>query len=250
MTMRRLKNMSVRQRLAWLVLIASLLALLCVIGAVLVYEETTSRPAAEEQLRSEAVILQEALRATLEFNDNDTARRYLETRRVIPELAVAALYEKDWNVGRLFAEYHRPDVNVQTLPTIPAPAGAYFTPRQLTLWQPVRKDGKLIGHLVLMRDLPPWYRRLPQYFIMFAAVSGALVLVGVTIQLGVNRHFLRPLVSLVNTTSQVIQKNDYNVRAAVRRDDELGRLAQAFNQMLARIDHSLAENGERKVQLR
>ncbi len=238
--MRRLQNMSVRQRLIWLVLVASLLALICVIGAVSAYEINTFLPSAQDQLESEAVILQEALRATLEFHDSDTARRYLETRRAIPELAAAALYGKD---GQVFAEYHRPDVNILTLPTIPAPAGAYFTPRQLTLWQPVRKDGELLGHLVLIRDLPPWYRRLPQYFIMFVAVSGALVLVGVTIQLGANRHFLRPLVSLVNTTSQVIQRNDYTVRAEVRRDDELGRLAQAFNQMLEVI-------GQRDVALR
>ena len=67
---------------------------------------------------------------------------------------------------------------------------------------------------------------------MTGAVIIALVVVGGVLLFGVRRNFLRPLASLVETTTRVTQLNDYSIRATSRREDELGRLAQAFNQML------------------
>jgi PAS domain S-box-containing protein len=141
---------------------------------------------------------------------------------------LAGLYSTD----SLFAFYQRPGVNLQP-PSKPEGTNHQFAARQLSLWWPVRNnENALIGHLFLLTELPPLYTRLPQYAIMTGAVVLALAVVGFVLMRGLRRNVLRPLAALLDTTTRVTRDNDYTARAAVQREDEMGRLAGAFNQML------------------
>ncbi len=233
-------QLSIREKLLWLIVAASGLALVVVVAAAVLYEDTTFRPRALEQLQREASILGEVLQAPLTFHDSESAANYLATRRVLPEITVAAVYNRD---GVLFAEYHRADISIKRVPAVARPAGAHFEARQLEFWQPLRQAGNLNGHLLLVRELPPLYARLPQYSITLGAVFLALLLVGTVLLRGVKHNLLRPLAALVRTADQVTRNNDYSVRAAAGQSDELGALARAFNQMLEAV-------GERDQALR
>jgi len=163
---------SIKRMLITLSLAAGGLALLIVLAATLLFETTTFRPRTLEQLRREAAILAEALQAPLTFLDRESASSFLKTRRAVPEIAIAAVYDVD---RLLFAEYHRTDIATSTIPQIVQPAGTRFSARQLEFWQPLTADGHPSGHLYLARDLPPLYARLPQYRITIAAVGLALL---------------------------------------------------------------------------
>ncbi len=236
---------SIKRMLITLSLAAGGLALLIVLAATLLFETTTFRPRTLEQLRREAVILAEALQAPLTFLDRESASSFLKTRRAVPEIAIAAVYDVD---RLLFAEYHRTDIATSTIPQIVQPAGTRFSARQLEFWQPLTADGHPSGHLYLARDLPPLYARLPQYRITIAAVGLALLVVAGVFIFGVRKNLLRPMSALMRTTAQVAHDSDFNIRATVYRDDELGTLARAFNQMLEAIgerDRALRAASER-----
>ena len=64
--MTRLANLSARAKLVWLLLAAKALALLCVALAVVVYEATTFRSRAIQQLNNQAAVLEEVTRALAE----------------------------------------------------------------------------------------------------------------------------------------------------------------------------------------
>lgn len=166
-----LDQLSVRQKLIWLILIAGGLALLCVALAVVFYESTTFRPRELEELRTSAAVLEKELVAPLRFLDQTSAEDFLKIRRRTRAFAIAAIYDQQ---GRLFAVARREEFRGE-LPVKPG-TGNEFTARTLSLWQPIRFEGQVIGQLYLIEELPPLYARLPQYSIMLGAVLLALAI--------------------------------------------------------------------------
>lgn len=240
------KNLSVRQRLFRLVMLTSALAVAIVAVAVLVYEAGSYRPRALRELQNSSHLLRQVLPAALDFNDQEGAAQYLRANAEAthPALVIAAVYDRR---GQLFASHATPQ-RTERVPRTPVPPGEVVTARELSLCLQLNRGQEVLGHLYLVQVLPPLHARLPQYAIMAGAVLLTLTIVGLTLMLGVRRSFLAPLSALLETTQTVARSNDYRVRAAVRRSDEIGQLATAFNQMLETIeqrDTALREAGNR-----
>jgi PAS domain S-box-containing protein len=229
---------SLRQKMLWLVLLATGLAVLCVGVAIGFYELTTFRPRISVEMQERSLILAKVLRAPLQFGNEAGAQNYLETMRAIPEIAAAVLYKDG---GENFATYLRPNVDRSVIPAGLSPAGTYFDGLQMTVWQPVMEDEKVLGRLLLVRDVKPWFQRLPQYGIMVCAVLLALAVVAFILNNGVRRDILRPLEALSETADKVTRDGDYSTRATVSQNDEIGRLSQAFNRMLEDISERDAD---------
>jgi len=232
---------SIRRRIFRLILLTSGLTFLCVAVAVAIYESTTFRPRQLDTLKNTSRLLLEVLPGTLDFGGYDSANAYLRTyaEETQPGVVVAALYDAD---GALFAIYNHDAIAFPAPRTI-EPSSYRFTARELTLWQPVNRSANTVGHLYLLKVLPPFYARLPQYTIMAGAVAFALTVMGFVLIHGVRRNLLRPLSALLTTTTHVTEHRDYTVRAKLDRADELGLLANAFNRMLEVI-------GQRDADLR
>jgi signal transduction histidine kinase len=81
-------------------------------------------------------------------------------------------------------------------------------------------------------------------FLYWAIIAGGiLILLGVLVAWLVSRNFTRPLVRL-NQATTAIANGDYSSTVPVDRDDELGRLAVAFNSMALQVSnahHSLEQ---------
>ncbi len=230
---------SIRQRIIRLILLTSGLAFLCVAVAVTIYESTTFRPRQLDALKNTSRLLLEVLPGTLDFGGYDTANTYLRTyaEETQPGVVVAALYDAE---GALFAIYSSDGIAYPAPKTI-EPSNHRFTAHELILWQPVNRGTTTIGHLYLLKILPPFYARLPQYAIMAGAVLFALIIVGFVLIHGVRRNLLNPLATLLATATHVTVHRDYSARAELNHQDELGHLANAFNRMLEVIGQRAAE---------
>jgi PAS domain S-box-containing protein len=225
-----------RRKLLRLVLLASALAFLCVAGAVVLYEVTTFQPRQRQRLGNQAVLLDEMLRVSLQFQDSRTAQARLQ---VLTEPDLGAVYDYQ---GQIFAAWQR-GTELRPIPPQPQPDGLRLAGGEATLWRTIHDGENVLGHLYLVEKLPPLYARLPQYAIMVGAVTLALFVMALALRGGLRRHALEPLADLLATTGQVIRQGDYTVRATVRREDEFGQLAKALNHMLGVI-------GERDTALR
>jgi two-component system cell cycle sensor histidine kinase/response regulator CckA len=241
-------TVSLRQRLTRLILITSVLVMACVFGAAFLIELTSFRPRVGKQLEQQAKFLTDVMPAALGFQDSATAKKYLDLFQDEQAMEVAAVYDAARNP---FAQYLRPGVTALA-PLSQAPGEVFFGAHSASLWQPVfNKKGQVVCYIYLQQSVPSVYARVPLAdVIMVAAVAVVLGVVFVVMLGGLNRYFLAPLFTLVETAAKVTENADYSIRAKISNEDELGSLARAFNQMLETIGQRDGALMEASAQIR
>ena len=132
--------------------------------------------------------------------------------------------------GETFA--HWPDL-ADAVPWTDSPLQVDW--RGLRLVVPVELQGERIGSLA-------WQESFEALNATLLRLGGGAVLVLAVATLGAGlllrwtqRRALAPLIALSRLAERVATSQDYSLRAAVREDDEVGRLAERFNGMLRRI---------------
>jgi signal transduction histidine kinase len=113
------------------------------------------------------------------------------------------------------------------------------------------KNEALNGGLLLSQSLMEMKQDIAGYrqrvFFLFALVAMA---VSVSTIIGVNRLFLKPL-NRIRRGAEAIGKGDFRYQVSVASHDEIGELAQAFNQMAMQLKESfesIQKSQERIIQ--
>ncbi len=180
-----------------------------------------------------ALVIANNSTAALEFKDDQAATEVVGALRAKPTVMAASLV---WPNGTIFAYFGKAEDST-SLSQFPAPSESRFTGGQLLTTQPVFFQGKKVGTLFLRSD----YQRT---FLRLLAIYGLVVLGIVVVSIGLatflssrlGRAITNPVLALAQTARTVGEKKDYSVRAEVgSRGDELGGLAESFNEMLGRI---------------
>lgn len=227
----RLQNLPLRRKLTLIILATCAAVLLTACAALATYELFDFRRALARDTTVLADILGTNARAALAFQDDTTAKEFLQALEAEPHIVGACLYTK---TGERFVTYTRPGSTVEFAPS-PAKDGHRFEGGRLRVFRPVMLNGKRIGTICLHGDLEGIHARLR----LFAGIS-ALVLVGsLVVALGISSWLQRlvsgPILGLTATAQAITQRKDYSVRAARRGGDEVGVLTDAFNEMLSGI---------------
>ena len=106
----------------------------------------------------------------------------------------------------------------------------------LRLVVPVQLQGERIGSLAWAESFEALNATLLRLAAGGLAVLGLALLGAGLLLRWTQRRALAPLVALSRLAERVASSQDYSLRAPVREDDEVGRLAERFNGMLRRIE--------------
>ena len=158
--MRPLRDRPIRQKVALIIAAASAMGLVFAGIAVVVYELTTFRPRVLQDARTQADIIRLNSIASLQFNDSQAANENLATLANRSEVLSARIWLPD---GRLFAAYLRPGAPAAVTSAPRLVRGERFLPNRLLVVDAMEMDGQLLGWLTLQFEVPPLWRRLPEY---------------------------------------------------------------------------------------
>ncbi len=231
--MKLFRDLPIQQKmLAMTLLICG--AVLCVaIAALFIFQVLNFRSNFQRDTTTLAVIIANNSTAAMAFKDDQAASEVVGALKAKPTVVAASLVLPN---GSLFAQFGKAE-DGQTWSNFPAAGEFRFTGGQLLVSQPVRLKQEQIGTLYLRSD----YRRT---FLKLLGFYGQVVL-GVTIvsialafflSIRLGRTITSPVLQLAETARIVGEKKDYSVRAVLgSRGDELGGLAESFNEMLSRI---------------
>jgi len=230
-----LRNTPIKRKLTLFILLTTSFALIFMGSALITYEVVTFRRTLAANMSVLAQIVGSNTTAALAFDDPKNAREILGALSAERQITAAAIYD---DTGNIFARFPDTDVSevATTIPERPGHDGYRFHRGALDMFQSIsQQEGGRLGTIFLRADLSAMYARIGVY-------AGLLLLVGVCSFLGtlmlastLQRGVSGPILDLANVAQAVSERQDYSVRGTKYGDDELGKLTDAFNQMLERI---------------
>jgi len=142
--------------------------------------------------------------------------------------------------GTLLARYpvvdSREKALVHAFVTVADQQGIFFHANHADVHQVIVVDGRKVGYLSLQVGMKDFYTtRGLVFLLMLCALLGGLVLAAL-MSGRLQRVVIDPLLSLLGTMKTIARSNDYTLRTTVFQDDEVGRLAEGFNEMLEKVE--------------
>jgi signal transduction histidine kinase len=225
------RNQPIKRKLTTVILLTSGVVLLLTCGMFLAYELVTFRQTMARNLSTLTQVIAANSTAALAFDNPHDAKEVLSALAADQHIVAAGLYD---NTGTLFAQY--PDTAPQDGWPKPREHDGYqFEHAHFVLQGPVANANRRLGTLVLKSDLGAMYERFSLSGVVVAVAMVLSCLVAFPLSNRLQRHISLPVLALADTAKAVSKEKDYSVRANKFGDDELGRLTDAFNDMLAQI---------------
>ncbi|HWD17900.1 MAG TPA: PAS domain-containing protein [Verrucomicrobiae bacterium] len=180
-----------------------------------------------------AVVIANNSTAAMEFKDDQAANEVVRALKAESTVVAATLTLPD---GTTFAHVGAPE-NSKDWSDFPPAGKSRFVGGDLLVTQPVIWKQEQVGVLYLRSDYRHTFLALLElYGIVVLGVMIVSTWLAVFLSKRLGRNITSPVLQLAETARIVGERKDYSVRAAVgTRLDELGRLAESFNDMLGRI---------------
>ncbi|WP_281615668.1 response regulator [Flammeovirga sp. SubArs3] len=93
-----------------------------------------------------------------------------------------------------------------------------------------------INTVFLRSDLDTIHERITTYIIMFIVIVGLVVFLVSFLSLPFQRSISKPILELEKKANIISKKKDFSIRIEEKRQDEIGLLINAFNEMLSKIE--------------
>jgi HAMP domain-containing protein len=222
----RWERLSIRRKFSLMLVLTAILLLAA--DSVLFLAVDLPRMMRQEAvgLAGTADVVGDSLSVAVSLGDTRGVEAALQVFRAMPNVEGAAVYGIG---GERLGSYQRR--RTSETPSSRAP-GIEIQGTTAHVARPVSTGEEMEAVLVVRARLEESANQKKHFGVMlamigFLAALGAFVLGWLT-----NRWILRPLSILESTASKVRERKDYSLRTPTDREDEVGRLMRAFNDML------------------
>jgi PAS domain S-box-containing protein len=226
--MKRLLNKSIGEKLNFILVATTLVALLFAGTALVAFDLRSQLNLIEKDLATQANIVGLVSSSALTFNDEKVATENLSVLRAKSNVTAAALFDEH---GSVFAVFNPPERQGQAIPTRMRTQSVSAGWESVEVWQPIVLDHEQIGmlYLVARHEL---LARVLEYMgvlalILTSSLGGALVLSN-----QLQKTITGPLIAISEVARQILQRRDYSLRAPKKSDDEIGTMVDLFNTLL------------------
>ncbi|MDQ5979666.1 MAG: hypothetical protein QG602_2641 [Verrucomicrobiota bacterium] len=204
-------------------------SMLLVGGALLIHERLTFRQRVLDSLDALVAMISVTTRAALDFDDAATAQENLATLAEHRDLLSATLYSAS---GQPLASYLAPG---QESPSPAAPNHEFtrFDRNGVAVHRTLRYNGRIIGHLLIESSFASQRAQFDRSLRILGALGVGALLVLLLWARFLQRMFSAPLVRLTEVADEVRGSKNFSLRAPITSRDEVGRLADSFNGLLA-----------------
>jgi PAS domain S-box-containing protein len=230
--MRRLEQLSVRQKLTAIILLTSSVGILLACTVFAIYDATTFLRTLANDLGTVAEITGSNSTAALTFGDAASAREILSSLRAQKNIVDACIYTRE---GAVLAKYTRAGSKQVFSPPAPLSDSSSIVSRHMILFRQIRLEGELVGTIYVDSDLNELYGRTLHFAGIIAVVILASLISAYLLASRLQRVISEPILELARTAFAVSVDRDYSLRAKKTSQDEIGFLFDRFNEMLAQI---------------
>jgi len=206
--------------------------LLIIGGGLMLYERTAFERQMENKLTLLADVTGLNSTAALAFNDPAAATETLAALSSDNHVMAGALYDAH---GRLFARYLRRGIEISLPNSVPTLPQLRIGDAQAELVRTIVLRGEPIGKMYVVADTGEWHDALQGFIGIVSVLFVAVLSVSALISIWLQRSITYPVADLVDLMRRVGQERDFTLRAVKNSEDELGALADGFNDMLGEV---------------
>ncbi len=244
----RFRNYTLAKKLTAVIMLASILVVILSFFLLVISEAISYWKLEKEKLMSIADIIGENSIAAITFFDTKAAEETLSGLKGNPHIHLAYIENKD---GRVFAEYRKPAIPGSRLMAETGPnSGSLNDMKQRTFWaeflmlkvsRPIMLDNQVIGRIIIESDRDELMQRLRSISLISMFILLGSFLFAFFISRRLQLLVTSPLLDILQTMKIISHEKKYSLRVAKQSEDELGSLAQGFNEMLEQIQMRDAE---------
>jgi PAS domain S-box-containing protein len=234
MPARRIRELSLRQRLLLLTLVTSGLGIVLGCTVFLAYDMHAERAERVEVLESSGALVGFNTAAALTFDDPMNAAKVLEALKSRSNIRLGVLYRRD---GTFFASYARADLAGKIVFPEKAPRGLAWGEDRLTFTYPVLLNSQEVGSLYLEQDLDDLKARLHNSELLATLIAFGCLLAVYFLTAALQRSITGPILELARVVREVAAGKTYSLRAPELFGRELRQLSMDFNHMLKEIQN-------------
>ncbi len=241
--MNRLKNVSIRAKLLWMILVVAVPLLLVGLSISGIRTYRTLQQDMVYQTETTARILADYSVTDLAFSDRKASTRTLSRITVEPSIEVVALFED----RELFSYFGTEDI--EFAPPDDLTPATWFSTNQLHVIIPVEQDGHQYGALYLRASTQGLDDRVIDLATEMGILTLILCLLAALAAVGLQRIISDPILRLTALARRV-SEGDYHLRAPHVGENEIGVLYDGFNVMLDEIQRRERERDDAEEEVR
>jgi len=221
---------TVSRKLVSVALLTTLVVLVLSIAALCAHTLRTDYRRLSADMRVQSELMGHMTAPALAFHDRALARNNLHLLRLRPEVLGATLYDHQ---GHVFATYTAPEQPVRE-PGEVEQDGVRLEGGEMVVFSRIVQDKDVLGTLHLRVDHGLYDRLVGQLAIGLLVTAIAMV-VAYLLSTRLHQAVTAPILSIADIARDVVERRDYSRRASKTSDDEIGLLADSFNDMLSEI---------------
>ena len=222
---------SLKQKLILLFALTSSVALAVASLAFWTFELISYRSTLRREMITIGRMLADSGSAAVAFDDARAAQESMAVLRADSRVVTGCLYKND----RVLAVYGHA-AGDRSCPAAPKSEDARFVVGHLLVTCRVELAGEGVGWVLISSSLSEMNSRFGRFVVIGLVVMLMAFLMALALSSKLQRLISEPITHLTEVASQVSEGGNYRLRAVKRTDDELGKLIDRFNEMMAQID--------------
>ena len=241
--MKLLHSQTIRAKLVIIAVITSTLTLMISTAAFLSLEYYVGHQEQQKKLNVLGQVISDRSTAALTFRDSNLLLSNMKALESDSSVVRACVYDEN----KILIANHTIIDDGNTCPqmiiTLQTNASDY-----VEQYFPITLDEAIIGTIYIAAHRKDLWQRFKQVLLYAVLILASAIMLALILAARLQKVVTRPLQLLGSTISNIVEQNDFTIRADKQHDDELGRLVDIFNDLLSTIEtehNSLKSSEER-----
>jgi len=227
------KEIPIRRKLLLIVLVTTNIALLLASAAVVFYDRQSEKQSMSRELGILTQVIAQRSTAALTFDDKQLAAENLQTLSGNPAILTACIYNAD---NKLFSKFHNKTHDTQKCEPTSLNIKTGFIQNNYLEHQEIKLDDSLVGFIYIKSSLEEIDKRLTDYIIFVGILFVITSFLAFLLAMKLQKLITDPIHDLAIASRDIYGNKDYSIRVKKTTNDEVGRLVDAFNDMLSGIE--------------
>lgn len=210
------------------------------------YERVHMRQQLEHEIQVTAKVAGSQIMAALMFDDLDTLQESANALRFDDTIEVVCIFGAD---GMLRVQSYPGEQRGLTCPSAPGVIDIGFSGERYHFKRTLYSDDILQGTVYVRATLAYVDAHMRRYVYMMLIALAVVSVVSLLVALWLQQAVTRPITLLADIADRIAYQKDYSLRALKLGNDEIGRMVDAFNQMLTVVEQREKELQQGKADL-